>query len=168
MNLCQECLDVIEIAVRVLTSGSPADAARMFSKVIEAIVGEKGIEYQELHALALYNLSQVHDRLKQPEEASNLREEAAAQLQEIETSGTMLALENRLADTLIELGEFRRAIPFCEHAIKLSGKSALKVANCLWRAGRCYLRAASRSGRKNRCAKRSKSSAMRKRIRERP
>jgi tetratricopeptide (TPR) repeat protein len=141
MTLQQECLEAMEIAVLQLKSGSPAVAAQIFSSVIESIGSHTSVEYDELRALALCHLSQVHERLKQPEDARECREKAAAQLREIQVPGNTLAIEDRLANTLIDLGDYRRAIPFCEQAIKLAGKDALKVASRLWRAGSCYLRA---------------------------
>lgn len=130
----------MEVAVGELKS-SPAVASQVFSKVIEAVESHKGTEYSELRALALYNLSRAHERLNQSEDARRRRIEAARQLDDIPAPGTMLAIQDQLADTLIELGEFRRAIPFCEQAITLSGANAIKVADRLWRAGRCYVRA---------------------------
>jgi tetratricopeptide (TPR) repeat protein len=140
MNLHQDCLDAMEIAVREINS-SPAIAFQILSKVVESIAPCKGVEYNELRALALYNRSRALERLSQPDDARRCREEAAAQLDEAKAPGAMLAIQDRLADTLIELGEFRRAIPFCEQAIALSGSNAIKVADRLWRVGRTYVRA---------------------------
>jgi tetratricopeptide (TPR) repeat protein len=144
MNLHQDCLDTIEVAMDIAVrepNPSPANASQILSNVIESIEPHKGVEYNELRALALYNLSRLHERLHQPEDARRRRDEASAQLDEAKAPGAMVAIQDRLADTLIELGEFRRAIPFCEQAIALSGRNAMKVADRLWRAGRTYVRA---------------------------
>ena len=73
-------MEAMEIALLQLKSGSPAVAAQIFSSVIESIGSHTSVEYDELRALALCHLSQVHDRLKQPEDARKCREKAAAQL----------------------------------------------------------------------------------------
>ena len=140
MNFHQDCLDAMEIAERELNT-SPAIATQILSKVVESIEPRKGVEYNELRALALYNQSRALERLSQPDDARRCRDEADAQLDEAKAPGAMLAIQDRLADTLIEIGEFRRAIPFCEQAIALSGRNAIKVADRFWRVGRTYVRA---------------------------
>jgi tetratricopeptide (TPR) repeat protein len=140
MNLHQDCLDAMEVAERELGT-SPAVASQILSKVIESIEQHKGVEYSELRAIAFYTLSRALERLSQPDDARRRRDQAAAQLDEVRAPGSILAIQDRLADTLIEVGEFRRAIPFCEQAIALSGRNANKVADRFWRAGRTYVRA---------------------------
>jgi tetratricopeptide (TPR) repeat protein len=91
--------------------------------------------------IALLNLCRMQERLQQTHESEGTRREAILMLDQIGGPGNSLNIEDRLADALIEFGEYRRAIPACEQAIKLSRGSNIRVANRFWRVGRTYLRA---------------------------
>ena len=139
-DLQQDYLDAMEMVANHMAA-DPARAAEFFSKFIADLNQEKGLEFTELKAIALFNLSQVQERLQQADESKRNREEAVSMFDQMGGPGNKLNIEDRLADVLIEFGEYRRAIQPCEQAIKLSRGSSVKLANRLWRAGRTYLRA---------------------------
>ncbi len=140
-DLQQDYLDAIKLTSDHMTAASPARAAEVFSKFAGELKQQPGPEFAELRVIALFNLCRAQERLQQTRESEQTRQEAIAALDQIGGPGSSLNIADRLADVLVEFGEFRRAIPACGHAIKLSGSSSLKLANRLWRAGRTYLRA---------------------------
>ena len=140
-DLQQDYLDAIKLTADHMVAGSPERAAEVFSKFADELKQQSGPEFAELRVIALFNLCRTLERLLQTHESERTRQEAIATLDHIGGPGNSLNIEDRLADVLVAFGEYRRAIPVCEHAIKLSHGSSIKVANRLWRAGRTYLRA---------------------------
>lgn len=139
-DLQQEYLDAMDIVASHVTTSSPTQAAEYFSKFAAELGQQPGLEFAELRVIALLNLCRMQEKLGQTGESSRTRQEAIATFDKIGESGQRLNVEDRLADVLVECGEYRRAIPPCEQAIKLSG-GGIKLAHRHWRAGRNYLRA---------------------------
>jgi tetratricopeptide (TPR) repeat protein len=140
-DLQQDYLDAMEIAANHVSPGSPPRGAEFFSKFAADLSQQRGAEFAELRVIALLNLCRVQERLGHTDESRRTRQEATSSLDQIEQPGKRLNIQDRLADVLVEFGEYRRAIRPCEQAIQLSGASGVKLANRLWRAGRTYLRA---------------------------
>jgi len=140
-DLQQDYLDAMEIAANHVSPGSPSRAAEFFSKLAADLSQQRGLEFAELRVIALLNLCRVQERLGQTDDSQRTHQEATSSLDKIEQLGKRLNIQDRLADVLVEFGEYRRAIRPCEQAIQLSGASGVKLANRLWRAGRAYLRA---------------------------
>ena len=140
-DLQQEYLDAMELVVSHMATASPQKAAEFFDKWSDELAQQPGVEFAELRAVALLELSRVQERRQQTSEARSSREEAMSMFDGAGEPGNNLNIQDRVADVLIESGEYRRAIAHCEQAIKLSRKSGAKLANRLWRAGRTYLRA---------------------------
>lgn len=139
MALLQDCLDAMALVMRGLKAESAERAQPTLRKVLERARSRKETNWLKLRAVALYNLAQVYELLKLPEDARKSREEADSHLERIAGPGTVLDLEDALADKLVQLGKNSEAIPFCLEAIKLAGKVADRdMAIRLWRAGRCY------------------------------
>lgn len=97
-----------------------------------------------LRALALCNMSVLHFRHGHPD-ARHLQDQAMEFLDQ--SSGCEKlppdltpVFQELMAEVLVELSEYRRAIPYCEATIQfLAGAdNALAVAESMWRAGRCY------------------------------
>jgi tetratricopeptide (TPR) repeat protein len=139
-DLQQEYLGAMEIAARHMAA-DPARAADFFSKWAAELSQKPELEFAELRVVALLNLSRMLERRQQSDEAARTRQEAIAIIDGMRESGKSLNIQDRLADVLIDFGEYRRAIRPCEQAIQLSPGSDAKLANRLWRAGRTYLRA---------------------------
>src|SRR5207245_2948641 len=112
-----------------MAASSPARAAEFFSKFAAELKPQSGPEFVELRVIALFYLCRMQERLQQTQESERTRQEAISVLDQIGEPGNSLNIEDRLADLLVEFGEYRRAIRACEHAIKLSRGSSVKLAN---------------------------------------
>lgn len=139
-DLQQEYLDAIEIVTQY-TAADAARAAEFFSKWAAELSQKSELEFAELRVIALLNLSRTLKRLQQTDESERTRQEALTILDQFDQPGNRVNIQDRLADTLVDFGEYRRAIRSCEQAIQLSSDRGNKLANRLWRAGRIYLRA---------------------------
>ncbi len=139
-DLQQDYLDAMEVAATYMTANA-AQGAEFFSKWAAELREKPGPEFAELRVIALLHLCRMQERLGQTGESERTRQEAISRFDQLGKPGKRLNIHDRLADTLIDFGEYRRAIGSCEQAIKLSGRGGVKLANRLWRAGRAYLRA---------------------------
>jgi len=139
-DLQQDYLDAMEVLTGKMGASSPSLAAESLTKFADDLNKQTGTEFAELRVIALLNLCRAQEKLQQTEESRRNRQEAVSIFDHIDESGKRLKIQDRLADVLIERGEYRRAIRPCEQAIKLSGGGA-KLGTRLWRAGRTYLRA---------------------------
>jgi tetratricopeptide (TPR) repeat protein len=140
-DLQQDYLDAMELAAQYMAADLLARGAELFSKFAVDLSQQSELEFAELRVIALLNLCRMQERLQQTGESERTRQEAISMLDQMGESGNRLNIQDRLADVLVEFGEYRRAIRPCEQAIKLSRGSSVKLANRLWRAGRTYLRA---------------------------
>ena len=140
-DLQQDYLDAIELTARHVAAADPARAAEFFAQFAAEAGRQSGVEFAELRVIALLHLCRVEDRLEKKGEAERSRQEAIATFDVAGESGSKLNIQDRLADVLIEFGEYRRAIRACERAFALSKGSGAPLAERLWRAGRTYLRA---------------------------
>jgi tetratricopeptide (TPR) repeat protein len=140
-DLQQDYLDAFELVARHATGSAPDRAVEFFLKFAAELNQQPGVEFAELRVIALLNLSRALERLQQSQQASETRQQAIAALDQIAVPGARLNIEDRLADVLLEFGEFRRAIRSCEQAIRLSRDRGAKLANRFWRAGRACVRA---------------------------
>lgn len=145
-DLAGTCLHLIASGVSQLRD-DPRTAFRAFASVLVAThampPAEGGLE---LHALALYNVSRLRLREERLEESRQLREQATEFLARSGGSATLApslrpVFDELMADVLTELGEYRRALPYCEASIQnfteLSDGVAA-TAGVMWRAGTCY------------------------------
>jgi tetratricopeptide (TPR) repeat protein len=114
---------LIEIALR-LTDGMPAGEAEGF------------------RALGLCSLTLLRQKEDRPDDAAKVRKEAMVLVDKVSNAdlpqkelfpGLMSAL-------LMDLREYRRAIPFCERAVqqRLEANEPIEVADMLSRQGHCY------------------------------
>jgi tetratricopeptide (TPR) repeat protein len=93
-----------------------------------------------IRTLALYNLSLVREKQGRNEDARQMREHATATLAENPAGSPDAVFQTLMADVLMELGEYRRAIPFCEQSIQLAldWNNPFLTVEVLSRAGMCY------------------------------
>src|SRR5438132_10685111 len=118
-DLQQDYLDAMELAAKYMAADLLARGAELFSKFAADLSQESGLEFAELRVIALLNLCRMQERLQQSSESQRTRQEAISMLDQMAESGKRLNIEDRLADVLVEFGEYRRAIRPCEQAIKL-------------------------------------------------
>jgi tetratricopeptide (TPR) repeat protein len=147
VSMAEACLGVIAAGVHHLKQGDHA-ARRAFSVVLQPTINAMPpAEGSGLRALALYNVSRLHLLQGRTKESRQMREEAAGLLT---TNANVMKAEPFLrplfnvlmADVLTALGEYRRALPFCEASVQNMADLDDPVATAeeLWRAGRCYAR----------------------------
>ncbi len=140
-DLQQDYLDAMEVVSGHMSANSAARAAEFFAKFAAELQQRSELEFGELRVIALLNLCRMQQQLQQTHESEQTRQEAIALLDQIGESGKKLNIQDRLADVLIECGQYRQAIRPCEQALHLSRGGGVKLGNRLWRAGRTYLRA---------------------------
>ena len=99
-------------------------------------------EQPDLTALAFCHLALLCKRQGRPDEARQFREKAKARFEDDAPFMTFPLFHHLMASALMELAEYRQAIPFWEQALLLKGDdiSPTTVANALWRVGECYSR----------------------------
>jgi tetratricopeptide (TPR) repeat protein len=95
---------------------------------------------RDLTPLALCHLSLLRQRQGSTDESQRLREQATAALDSHAPSLQTAFFQFLMADVLMELGEYRRAIPFFEQAIGMEREfnDPVVTADLLRRAGACY------------------------------
>jgi tetratricopeptide (TPR) repeat protein len=146
----ETCLRMILAGVQLRKRDDPRTAERAFLAALMSthVPGPAGSASENLglRALALYNLSLLHLRHHR-DKAGALREQATAFLttkpdKEPLPPQLMPLFQELMAEVLVELGEYRRAIPYCEASIQfqVNASDSAAVAESLWRAGRCYAR----------------------------
>jgi len=149
-NTAEACLGVIFTGTKLLKGGDPAKAERAFVAALmmthTAGPPESAAENLALRSLALYNVTRLHLR-RGDRDAGVFREQAAVFLAESAgrerlTPELMPLFQVLMADVLVELGEYRRAIPYCEANIQfmVDENDAPAMADSMWQAGRCYAR----------------------------
>jgi tetratricopeptide (TPR) repeat protein len=86
------------------------------------------------------HVSVLRQRLGQVEESRKLRESAMKMLDENQDRLERVGFQDQMARVLIQLREYRRAIPFCERAIEheREGNDPTAIAGMLARAAQCY------------------------------
>lgn len=136
---CQAALEQGEFA---LDLRQHAEAEQLFRKALESTHTMEPHEIGELRAVALLNLSRAQERQDRAQEALETCTQAAAHVAELKHPEYILGVQDQMANLLIQLGHYQRAIPFCENSIRLAAQrqNTVAVADRLWRAGKCYVR----------------------------
>jgi tetratricopeptide (TPR) repeat protein len=154
-NTAETCLGVIFAGAKLLKQGDPAKAERAFAAALMMthVPGPSELSRPQsaagnlaLRSLALYNVGRLHLR-RGGRDPRPFREQAAVFLADSagreQLPPQLLPLfQVLMADVLVELSEYHRAIPYCEASIQLmmDENNAPAMADSMWRAGRCYAR----------------------------
>jgi len=137
----EKCLAIIAHGVDALQDSNFALAEGAFRAglaIAKAAPAEQG---RELVPLVLLNMSRLRRRQDREDEARQLREQAIAQLGQNLPSLPNAFFQLSMAAVLMDLGEYRRAIPFWEQAMQLDDlKDPIETAHMLGRVGECYNR----------------------------
>jgi tetratricopeptide (TPR) repeat protein len=145
----EKCLAVIAHGADALQDGNLTLAEGVFRvglAIAKAAPAEQG---RDLVPLVLLKMSRLRQRQDREDDARQLREQAAAQLEQNPPTLPNALFHFSMAAGLMEVGEYRRAIPFWERAIKLDDvKDPIDTADMLSRVGECY----NRSGLKDHAA----------------
>jgi tetratricopeptide (TPR) repeat protein len=139
----EDCLQLLLRGANEMRRGNLAVADNLFSAVILAARALPKEQAYAIFPIATADLSLLRSRQGKTAEAAKLRVLAITTVDVISQPPEHAGYLSLLADALLDLGEYRRAIPFYEAAaqrISNSGDS-LNTAALLSRAGRCYMRA---------------------------
>jgi tetratricopeptide (TPR) repeat protein len=139
---CEKCLALLTQGVNSLHEGNLQVAGKCFVLGLVSAKAAPPEQSRDLVPLALFSLSLLCQRQSLPDESQKLREAAIARLDDQTVSMPMALFHHLMVSVLMGLGEYRRAIPFCERAILLErkGTSPTIMAEMLWHAGECYNR----------------------------
>jgi len=137
----EKCLAIIAHGADALRDGNFILAEGAFRLALALTKAAPPEQARDLVPLVLLNISRLRQKQDREEEARQFREQATAQLEQ-NTPGLPNAFFHLLmASLLMELGEYRRAIPFWEHAIQLDDcENPIDMADMLSSVGKCYNR----------------------------
>jgi tetratricopeptide (TPR) repeat protein len=145
----EKCLAIIAHGADALQDGNltlAEGAFRVGLAIAKAAPAEQGCN---LVPLVLLKMSRLRQRQDREDDARQLREQATAQLEQNPPTLPNAFFHFSMAAVLMEVGEYRRAIPFWEQAIQLDDvKDPIDTAHMLARVGECY----NRSGLKDHAA----------------
>lgn len=137
----QKCLAIIAHGADALQHGNfnlAESAYRAGHAMAKAAPAEEGYGLVPLILLMTSRLRQKQDR---EDEAQQLREQATAQLEQNPPDLPNAFFHLLMAGVLMDICEYRRAIPFWEQAIQLDDlKDPIDMAHMLARVGKCYNR----------------------------
>jgi len=136
----EKCLGLIQQGAAQMQAGDLANAEQLFREAAHEVRSTPPGQSFDLALLVQCHVSLLRQRLGNLEEAKKLRESAMKMLDENQERMEQIAFQDAMARVLLQLGEYRRAIPFCERAIQqeLQGNDATAVAGLLARAAQCY------------------------------
>jgi tetratricopeptide (TPR) repeat protein len=136
----EKCLGIIAYGADQAKRGDPGAAQRALVAAMLATRTMTPEAGNDIRALALYNLSRLRSKQGREQDARQIREHAAAALAQNAAPSPDALFQTLMAEVLMELGEYRRAISFCERSLQLAvdWKSPFLLVEVLWRAGKCY------------------------------
>jgi tetratricopeptide (TPR) repeat protein len=125
---------------RVLREDNGAFVESMLQTVLTKASTLPSEQASALVPLTLYNLSLLYRKLGREAESRQKQAEASKLLDEQPSSTTHALYYSIMSDVLVQLGEHRRAIPFCGKEIELAGDEATstELADMLHQLGVCY------------------------------
>jgi len=136
----ENCLGLIQQGAAQMQAGDLAKAEQLFREAAQEVRSTLPGQSFDFALLVQCHVSVLRQRLGNMEEARKLRASAMKMLDENQERMEQVAFQDTMARVLIQLGEYRRAIPFCERAIQreLEGNDPTAVAGLLARAAQCY------------------------------
>src|SRR5215831_12935466 len=114
----EKCLAVVHGGWRELQRQDFAKAETLLQVALILAGSMPPEQGRDLVPLAIYYLSLLRKRQGKLEESRRLREQAATRLQSGAASRQTGLFQHLMLSVLMELGEYRAAIPFCEQAIQ--------------------------------------------------
>jgi tetratricopeptide (TPR) repeat protein len=141
LNPVEKCLAIIAHGADALQDGNLALAEGAFRVGLAIAKGAPAEQGRDLVPLVLLKMSRLRHRQDREDDARQLREQATAQLEQNPPTLPNAFFNLLMAAVLMDLREYRRAIPFWEHAIELDeGKDPIEIAHMLSKVGECYNR----------------------------
>jgi len=136
----ERCLGYIHQGMAAMQAGNLTQAeamVRMASQEVRPMPPGESFDYA---VLVQCHVSLLRQRMGQVEEAKKLRESTMAMLDENQARMEQVPFQELMTRVLMQLREYRRAIPFCERAIQreLESNDPTAAAAMLARAAQCY------------------------------
>jgi tetratricopeptide (TPR) repeat protein len=146
----EDCLAMAAYASELLNAGDLAQAEKVLAAALMQAREADPADGRVLFPLVVYHLSLLRQKEKRSEEAEKFRKVASAIVDQKICDGARAPLPQLMANVLMNLEEYRRAIPFWDTALEqgYERNTPTAVAEMLWRAGECY----SRNGAKDHAA----------------
>ena len=140
LGCCEECLAVVANGTVQLHRGNLESAEKLFRTaqvLARSVLSEAG---RDVLPLTLYSQSLLRLRQGRKDESQQLREQATTRPESSKELSDSMLYQRMMAGVLVDLGEYYRAIPYCERAIQLelAGNEPVAMAAMLARAGLCY------------------------------
>ena len=146
----EECLAVTAYASELMNAGDLPQAEKALGAALMQAREAGPADGRVLFPVVVYHLSLLRQKEKRSEEAEKFRKVASAIVDQKICDGARAPLPQLMANVLMNLEEYRRAIPFWDTALEqgYERNTPTAVAEMLWRAGECY----SRNGSKDHAA----------------
>jgi lipopolysaccharide biosynthesis regulator YciM len=146
----EECLAVLAHASEMINVGALAQAEKVLGAALMLARQANPEDGRSLFPLTVYHLSWLRQKEKRDEEAKKFRDLASALMDQKVCDGARAPFAQLMANVLMNLEEYRRAILFWEVALEQDHErnTPTTTAEMLWRAGECY----SRNGAKDHAA----------------
>jgi tetratricopeptide (TPR) repeat protein len=141
MDMLRECLAALEFALPYAEAGNLSASAPVFESVLRETAKLDGLPAREAEVVAHYGASRLAAARNQEGERRRELETTTALARALPEPSRDLEAVDLVADTLMNIGESRLAIPYCNRAVELTRRNAAAAAGRLWRTGRCYVRA---------------------------
>lgn len=139
-SLAEDCLALVQQGMGELRRGNFESSVKLFGLALHLTQSMTKEEAQSLVPLTLCHLCLLRLRQGNADEAKRLRKMAMPLVESISAPAQTVIFHNQMASVLVELQEYRRAIPFWEQTLQLGLElnDSLTMADILSRAGRCY------------------------------
>jgi tetratricopeptide (TPR) repeat protein len=136
----ERCLSLIFQGAAQMQAGELAKAEQLFRLAAQEVRPMPPGPAFDFALLVQCHVSVLRQRLGQLEESRKLRESSMAMLDENQARMEQVSFQDLMARVLMQLREYRRAIPFCERAIQreLESNDPTAVAGILARTAQCY------------------------------
>ncbi|MFZ1940188.1 MAG: tetratricopeptide repeat protein [Terracidiphilus sp.] len=136
----EKCLGLIYQGAAQMQSGDLTKAELLFRMAAQEVRPMRPGPAFDYALLVQCHVSLLRQRLGQVEESRKLRESAMKMLDENQARMEQVSFQDLMARVLMQLREYRRAIPFCERAIQieLASNDPTAVAGLLGRTAQCY------------------------------
>jgi tetratricopeptide (TPR) repeat protein len=139
-SLAEDCLALVQKGMGELRRGNLESSAKLFGIALHLTQSMPKEEAQSLFPLTLCHMCLLRLRQGNADESKRLREMAMPLVEAVSSPMQTVIFHNQMANILVELQEYRRAIPFWEQTLQLGLElnDPLTMADILSRAGRCY------------------------------
>lgn len=128
-----------------MRDGNFLKAEAAFRLALAAATSATSEQGRDLIPLVLLSTSRLREKQNREDDARKLREQAIAKIEKSPLNLANAHLHLLTAAVLMDLGEYRRAIPFWERAMQLDDlKDPIDTAHMLARVGECYNRIGSK------------------------